>query len=291
MKKKKKKGHLKLAFNVGGEPVEIAEDKLSFKSWIEWADFGFEDQRKPRLHDSGIANDNVGEDPINPIDCEVIMKELYSFPPLGNKKSRWTWADVMEWGEQAGAIKVDISPLGSYKIITRRLVVDLEGQLRWVCKSIFPLNENNHNKNEIPLAHEIYETIQKADMEMLDSAQPEYPDFKRLAYRMNTAVQRTHPTVMLYQGIKELDENYYVIFLEFRGSGVEAPTRARAEQFNVRVFFDKKIGLVRIWGHDIDSDMRRHNWEPQPSEWDEYFAPTQPIAEIVEANLRMLMTY
>lgn len=265
---------------------------LKFKTWMnEWADFGFEDERKPRLRDSGVSDPNQGENPIDPIDCEIIMKELVSYPPLGTKKPRWTWADVMEWGDHPGAIKVDISPLGSYKIIARRLINDLQGQPRWVCKSIFPLDENTHNQNEIPLAHEIYEVLQKADQEMLEAPKPVYEDFKRLAFSLNTAVQRNHPEVMLYQGMKQLDDHHILIFLEYRGGGLQSPGSQRSEQFNIRLNFDPKIGLVRCWGHEVNSSIKKHDWKVQPSEWDEYFAPTQPIKEIVEANIRMLMTY
>jgi hypothetical protein len=91
--------------------------------------------------------------------------------------------------------------------------------------------------------------------------------------------------------IKEMSDDYYKIYFGFKGHGVEAPSALRAEQFDIDIVFDKKKGLIRCWGYNIDSPTSQHKWAPQPSEWDEWFAPSQSIDEIVEAIINNLMVY
>ena len=264
--------------------------ETNFKEWFKWADYGFENPELVKSRGGTAIPDDAG--PINPIDGNIIMTELRKMPPLGIFHPRWTWQDVMEWGKDVGAIRIDISPLGSYKIIARRQIKDLIGEKAWICKNVFPLNENEHDDNEIPVAHEIYEHLEKISEENLDSPKANFPDFDRLVERMRATVTRTYPSYCMFPIFtKKMDENYYKFVFEFRGGGVEAPTRGRAEQFNIDLFWDKEKGLVRCWGYDIDSEIKQHSWKPQPSEWDEYYAPTQPMDEICDTVSKMFMTY
>lgn len=263
-------------------------EKITFRNWLEFADYGFD--RKETVKGGTKILDDAG--PINPIDSSVIMSELKKMPPLGVWPARWSWQDIMEWGRDVGAIKIDISPLGSYKIIARRKIKDLQGENTWVCKKIIPLDENEHNDNEIPLAHNIYEHLEKISEENLDSPARSYPEFEKLVHTMRNSVTRDYPSYCMFPVFtKKMNEDYFKYVFEFRGHGVEAPTRARAEQFNIDLFWDRKRGLIRCWGYDIDSSVGQHSWKPQPSEWDEYFAPTQPLEEIVEAVSAAFMTY
>jgi hypothetical protein len=92
-------------------------------------------------------------------------------------------------------------------------------------------------------------------------------------------------------GMYKKSENYHKYVFEFRGHGVEAPTGGRAEQFNIDLSWNQNKGLIHCWGYNIDSTTRQHSWKVQPSEWDEYFAPTQDTKEIVESISRIFMTY
>lgn len=82
-----------------------------------------------------------------------------------------------------------------------------------------------------------------------------------------------------------------MIFMTLRGAGVEAPTASRVEQFNINLQFDEQKGLIRCWGYDIASPTKQHKWLPQPSEWDEYFAPTQSLQEIENVIINSLLVY
>lgn len=261
--------------------------KKSFKNWLEWADYGF-DRQAPEEKEQ---DDDLPYDPIN---SEIIIKELLSLGKVGTKPPKHAWHTCLEYGEktQPGAMEIDISPLGSYKIVTRKKIRTLEGEIVGICKHVLSLNEHDtKNSNEIPIAHKMYSVLEIIDGVMLDAAKPEYPEFKKLVVYLATAAARLAPKIMMYKGVKELDENYALIWFELNGAGIEAPGHERVEQFNIRIQFDKKTGLIRCWGHDVTSPMRQHKWEAQPSEWDEYFAPTQTMKEITEAIIGAFRTY
>jgi hypothetical protein len=79
--------------------------------------------------------------------------------------------------------------------------------------------------------------------------------------------------------------------MNMTGNGSEAPGQQRVEQFHIHLFFDKELGLIRSFGNDIQSPKTSHHWIAQPSEWDEMFAPTQPIKEITQIVVDALSTY
>ena len=77
------------------------------------------------------------------------------------------------------------------------------------------------------------------------------------------------PEIMIPIGIKTIKENQrYIMHFELRGHGVEAPGSARVEAFMVEMSYDPKTGMIRSFGHDVQSPTRGHTWIPQPSEWD-----------------------
>lgn len=273
-------------------------NKLSFKRWAllkEWADFGM----GKTLADKDLASEEIGgtvphegDSPIDPVDSEMIMNELIRLPPLGLFSARSKMSNILEWGYNAGALQVYISPLGSYKSIIRRKVKDLQGETTWVCKKVVDFNENEHNQNEIPLAHEIYECLLEINKEEHDAPKMMYEDFDKLAYKIFNEVKRHYPAYCMFPiGMKKMDEGYYKIIYEFRGHGVETPGGSRAEQFNIDIFWDKNKGLTKIWGYNIDSKVRQHTWAIQPSDFEEWFSPTQPIENVVENVKTILMTY
>jgi hypothetical protein len=61
--------------------------------------------------------------------------------------------------------------------------------------------------------------------------------------------------------------------------------------FEINMSYNPKTGLVRSFGHDVQSPMKGHVWYPQPSEWDEYFSPAQDVSEIVDSICGALSTY
>lgn len=262
----------------------------SFRSWLlkEGRDiFGFET-------DLGFVRKKPEEDkPIDPISSTEIIDELMRLPPLENGKSPVKlFEDVVQWGKYNGAIKLDISPLGSYKGIFRRLIKDLQGEHTWVCKRVFSLVETEHDSNEINIAHKLYDIAKDIDKSGTEVAAPDFPEFEKVALKIHESNRRKFPAYCMFpMGMRKMSENYYKSYFEYRGHGVETPGHGRAEQFDIDIYWDKNRGLMRCWGYDIDSDMRQHTWQVAPSEWDEFFAPGQPVDEICKAINTAFMTY
>ena len=273
-------------------------NKLSFKQWTlikEWADFGWGKtlaDKDALMGDMGGTVPHEGSGPIDPVDAEIIMNELVRLPPIGFFNARSKMSNVLEWGYNVGAMQVYLSPLGSYKSILRRKTKDLEGEITWICHEVIDFDENEHNQNEIPLAHKIYDCLLEINKQEYDSPKMIYEEFDRLAYKLFNEVKRHYPAYCMFPiGMKKMDEGYYKIIYEFRGHGVETPGQGRAEQFNIDLLWDKKKGLVHCWGYNIDSKVRQHSWAVQPSDFDEWFAPTQSIEKIVKNVKTMFMTY
>ncbi len=75
------------------------------------------------------------------------------------------------------------------------------------------------------------------------------------------------------------------------GGGNGAPDNTRVEKFHITTFFDKESGMIRVFGNNIQSPMSFRQWLPAPSEFDEMFAPTQPVEEIIDCVVDALSTY
>ena len=57
------------------------------------------------------------------------------------------------------------------------------------------------------------------------------------------------------------------------------------------MLFRSNKGLIKIINNDIQSRIQVREWIPQPSEFEEYFCPTQSFEEIAECVAAALSTY
>jgi len=261
--------------------------KLNFK---EWANFGFGD--KKLKEPEGGTKPILGHKPIDIIHSGKIIEEIINSPAIGNLQLNQKFEDLLEWGNDVGAIQMQCTPLGSYKIVVRRKLTDLFGEQHWVCKKIFPIEEGYHNTREEMYASDIHSYISKLNETMIDRAVKEYNGFNKLSLKLFAAVRQKYPSYCMFPvGMMKVNENYHKYVFEFRGHGVEAPTASRAEQFNIDLLWDSKKGLIKCWGYDIDSTTRQHTWRVQPSEWNEWYAPTQDVGEIIDSVVKIFMTY
>lgn len=261
-----------------------------FSNWIvsEGKDiFGFESDRiEPKKQQED-------DDPVNPIESELVIDEL-SRITIGNKLPFRNWSDEIEWGKgMPASVKVDLSPLGSYKLFIRRKVAAISGESVWICKKILPLNELNDkaNKNEVGLASDIATMVNEIDSQMPEGPNSQFEKFENLVLNIASDIRSEAPKIFIYEGIKKHSDNHYTVYMSYDGHGVESPGQYRVEQFNVELFYDKKRGLIRSWGCEVSSPMRQHLWQLMPSEWDEYFSPDQSQEEIREAILNALRSY
>jgi len=273
----------------------------SFKQWVilERGDiFGFDKPRKVDVlsgnkyqHGLGTPGPNQGEFPIKAVDSQVIMAELARHN-IGEKKARWVDTEGVLWGNgEVGTIQAEISPWGSYKVTVRKKIIDLEGTVCWICKRIYPIIETENDRNEESMAHQLIDELAKMDGELVEMPKGDYKNFENMILSLASKIKRFAPDIFIFDGIKQISENNYLIHMSLRAGGIEAPDSNRVVQFNIDLNYNPRTGLIRCFGNDVTTPTSGHAWRLQPSEWDEVFCATQPQREIEDAILAALSTY
>lgn len=232
------------------------------------------------------------ENPIQPIEIPVVIEYLGQLS-LPTKNPITRWENECQWGENTGAVKVSFSPFGSFKAVIHRKTVDLQGNPAWICKeciSLVDLKESEQSLTQI-----LFDAVEKVDKMPLDTATDNFVEFENLILRVASRVKRECPAVFLYEGVKKMNESNYLIYFSARGAGTgrlgHAGRDTRLEEFIIDLSYNKKRGLIKCFGHDVTSPIRAHEWNARPSEWEEYFCPTQESDVIVGNIATFLSTY
>lgn len=265
---------------------------LTFKKWLlkEDADiFGFEKTRKK------VNAESLDDNPILPINCEVVIETMMR-EKINGEAPFSAYADQIQWGRNPGAVRMVISPLGSFKSIFRKLHLDLEGREVWVCKNILPYKDiaNSNFQFDENFAMGLFEKIEEIADQEINAPSHDYNKLENLTIKIARQSSRLDikPELFIYRGITQIKKNEnYLIEFECRGQGVETPGSGRLERFVIDMSYSPKTGMIRSFGHDIQSPTKGHVWYPQPSEWDEYFSSSQPEKEIIDAITAVLSTY
>lgn len=264
----------------------------TFRQWLlnEKADiFGFERpiaQKTP---------EDPYDGPIIPMKPEVLIETMMKETIRGQEPFS-AYADQIQWGKSPGALRMVISPLGSFKSIIRKLQLDLEGRETWVCKSIIPYKDLMHANKRFDenFAMDLFEKIEQIGDLEIEVPKENYKGLRNLTIALASHCRKKDilPEVFIFSGVKEIkkDENYLIEF-DLRGHGVEAPGSARVERFVIDMSYNPKTGIIKSFGHDIQSPTKGHKWYPQPSEWEELFSSGQESREIVEIIGSALRTY
>lgn len=260
----------------------------TFQNWMfhEGKDiFGFEKDKK----DLSQVENPKDALPIIDVSTTRIVENLSNWR-INHKNVIAEWGNQVQWGEGPGALMATFTPLGSFKTIIRKLNFDLEGNPTWICKGIIPLNYIRLRTEE-NIASLIHERVLDIDSQEIDSPSEEFPEFDKLIYKLASAVKRYAPDIFVFESVKQLDRWHRLIYMSLRGAGSGAPGGNRVNEFIIECNFKPKMGLLRIFGYDVQSPMKVHSWISQPSEFDEYFAPTQNETEIIDAIVSALRTY
>jgi len=261
---------------------------MNFKNWLLKEDiFGFEKISKIKVLKQ------PEELPITPLNIEVAVETLLKMP-FKDQMPFSRFVNEIQWGNQNGAIRMVVSPLGSFKSIIRGLQTNLEGNDTWICKKIIPYHDlvQANIQNNKDLAYKLFEKIE--EINQLESAIGDYSNLESLVVKLVHECQKPNilPEIFIFRGVKEIKHNEnYIIYFECKGQGVETPGSSRLENFQINMNYNPKTGLIRSYGHDVQSPKKGHVWYLQPSEWDEYFSPAQPIQEITNAICAALSTY
>jgi hypothetical protein len=260
----------------------------SFKKWLNESKDIFAFNKNQSI------NIDQEKNPIKSINIENINKSLLKIE-LYEQKPFSRFVNEVQWGSHNGAIRLTISPLGSFKSIIRRLQTDLEGNQVWICKDVIPYKDINDSNPELDesISNDLFDRIQKIYENQLESAINDYDNLKNLAIKCAKECNKPKnlPEIFIFNGITEVKNNHYIISFELKGQGVEGPNSVRIEQFNINLIYERNKGLIRSFGNEIDSPIKGRLWRPAPSEWDEYFSPAQSSNEIIECIVKILKTY
>jgi hypothetical protein len=263
-----------------------------FREWAslkEMADYGFEKHsNKPQ----GGTENPTEEGPLHVVKSNLIMDELVRHP-IGKLRPKQKFEDTIIYGDGPGSLLIEVTPLGSEKIVIRRLVKDLIGENTWICKHVYPIGDNKDRAQEIPIAHDMHDILTEISKEMVEGPAKEFDGLEKLSWSLWQAAKRDHPSYVMFPvALRRQSDNYYKLVFEFKGHGVEKMrTGGRAEQFDIDVYWDKTKGMIRIWGYDLQSSMRQHDWKVGISEFNEYFSPGQPREEIVKNVIHIFLKY
>lgn len=269
-------------------------DKLLFAEWLGKTPesmFGFfqtkVSSRKPFYL----------EQPIEEFKTGLCLKELVNFGKVNEKEAKRSWDTEVFYGEGVGKLLIDVSPFGSFKIIIRRFIHDLQGNLTGICRYILPLvNDFNHrgpnDPTEIRIANKLHNKLEQIDREELPvCSNNKNKEFEKMVYKFNEIVKLEHPEIMFYERMQKKDENNFLISFSYRGFGNGLPNSQKAEKFLINMQYLPEQGLYHSWGYEVVSKMVTRTYLPTPSEWDEYFCPSQPAENIVKSIHNAFMTY
>ena len=253
-------------------------DDLRFKNWFEATDiFGFEDKATEENIDDGLL-----ARPIHRFNLQEMM-DFLSYKKIGQQTSKSPFINEIQWGSEPGAsVKLEVDT--GFTFYLKKLVTDLAGEQRWITKKMFQLNRSGYGGHEDSVAGEIHEHLENTYSEPMDSANPDYHDLESLVLHITNKIRRTAKEILMYDGVKKLDENNYLIIFSVRGQGVEAPGHRRVEENLTQITYDKDSGTIRVQNYNVESPTGgAHEWALQPKDMDVFFLPSQSREEISEA--------
>lgn len=259
---------------------------MRFSNWLkEWADFGLDNNSK----DSPL--EHPSEDPILRLNVEYVIRDLKRHN-LGIHEAKEGFYGECQWGTEPGAIKVNFGPYGGLRATIRKLTTDADGDKMWVCKEVIMV-KNYFDHNPDALIAKLHERLENYDQQNIDSPKKDWnklEDFvlKLAPYLKNNTTQKP----LFFEGIRRIKQNeHYIIHFGCKGAGVQRQDQKRLDQFQIEVTYDKKGGFIKVVGQELGDRIRSHRWSVDPSEFIEYFMPSQPEKEIMECVLVHLNSY
>jgi hypothetical protein len=237
------------------------------------------------------------EQPIESFKSGRMIEELVRFGPVNNRVIKRSWDTEIYYGEGVGKMAVDVSPFGSFKIIMRRHINDLQGNDTPVCRYVIPLtNDFNHkgptDPTEYIVAERVYDKLKQMDAESLPApSKGKLKEFSKLVYKFTEKCKKQHPDIMELESLQKKDDHNYLLSFEYRGFGNGLPNSQKAEKFLINWQYLEEQGIYHCWGYEVVSKSSTRTYKPTPSEWDEYFCPNQFDKTIVDCIHEAFMTY
>lgn len=252
--------------------------RLTFKKYFEATDiFGFEPDRVATTS----GEDNLLSKPIRQFNIELMM-DLLSKKQLGVFEAYTPFLNEIRWGNQPGAIKLEIDT--GYTFYIKKLGIDRQGNPRWLTKKMFQLNRQGYGGTEDIVAQEVFEHLERFSTENIESPNGNFKNLENLVSRIYTKIKQTGKVIFFPEGVRKLSDDAYIIKFGVRGQGLESPGQTRVEQNQTMVTYDREAGTIRVTNYNIKSPVgKRHSWKIYPNDLDLYFFPSQDFDEISEA--------
>ncbi len=270
---------------------------MKFKKWLlnedeqKWKDvFGFEGEKNAPEESQHTAF-HTQIDPNKPIillNLEQITKRLCTFK-IDSREPKSDFVNTVEWGKGEGALRIFVTP--DLHIEIARLHHDLEGTPTWVTKKLFLLNRSGYGGNEEFIVQEILQQLKLVNKSQQDSPDRKYKGLEDLVVSMTNEIRKTGRTIFLFDHIRKVNEHEYIIKMNLRGQGLEAPNHQRVIQNETLVSFNPNTGRIRATNRNIETPVGKWKWEIMPSDKDQYFFPSQPVDEITKVVATAMRWY
>lgn len=262
-------------------------NNLNFKFWILEESkkdiFGFEKETKE----------------VKDVEEKYVIKvdkiKKFITKNIGNKYPNVFGNDII-WSNQTDEkLKVTFSPYGSLRTILKKQIKNKIGENVWITKHVYPLPDSDKNVSEENLADEILKTLHIMNKEQSESVK-EKVDLKKIVIKASEQIKFKRPCRwMVFDKIKQINENHYLIMLELTGSGLESSSGSGAnnkiEQYHINFIYSEETGLIKCFGASIESPKNSSRWIPGVSDFEEYFAPKQNIKEVIYVVFNSLKTF
>jgi hypothetical protein len=250
---------------------------MEFKTWFEGTDiFGFEKDlaKTPEKKEESDA-------PINRFDLEKMMEHLHSMN-LPGKMPKLKFMDQIQWGDNVGSIRIWTGT--GLQMGIERLGLNLENKPVWVMKKFFQINRAGYGGHEEKVAQELFEYVQLIDKQPLDSPKKGYDNLENLVVNTANKMRRVAKDIFVFEGIKKINSNNYIIKMELRGHGVETQDQQRVIENLTDISYCPHTGVIRLINTNIENHCGRDvKWEIMPSDMDWNFFPSQSGDEVAEA--------
>lgn len=258
----------------------------SFSKWLitEKRDiFGFE-------KDHQISKKNVRDElPIKQFNIEVLMNYLSKFD-VNDKQPDVKFINELHWGSGPGALRCWFGT--GLNVIIERQSTDLQGQPRWFCHRVYQIDQTGYGGNEESVGQEILEVVKEIDKKPMETPRHYYEEMENLVVAMTNKMKRAARDIFIYEGIRKLDSNQYIIRFSLRGGGVETLSQKRVLENQTYVTFSPDTGMIRVFNFNLESPVGvAAKWEIKENDTDWFFAPNQSRDEIAETISNVMHWY
>jgi hypothetical protein len=257
----------------------------SFRKWLlqEKTDiFGFE---KENAYDFAKPRD---ENPLKIFGIDALMSYL-EMQSVGTWPASRRFVNEIHWGTGNGSMRIWLGT--GLNVMIERQGIDLEGTPRWFTKKVFQIDQSGFGGYEEVVANDLLKELNRVYQSELDSPMREWNGLEKLVTSMASKIRRVARPIFIFEGIRKVDDNTFIIQLGLRGHGIEAPDQQRVEQNQTSVYYSRESGIIRMTNYNIESPIGAHTWELLPADTDWYFAPTQGQDEIIETIANTMHWY